>query len=143
MFHPRNRSSYVLAVALAITACQPAAQSSVDASGSSDSDDADPASRRHDAAVPADAGSRSDASIGDARLGDAAPGDARPPDAMAADAGTTTGGAGIVSCYTEGAPGNTCTLPIHCCFTNYSSQHDGFCMNTACTYGTIDCDGPD
>jgi hypothetical protein len=50
---------------------------------------------------------------------------------------------GTVSCYTEGEPDATCTLPVHCCFTNYSSQHDGRCTTSSCPYGTIDCDGPE
>ena len=51
--------------------------------------------------------------------------------------------AGSVSCYTEGAPAETCALPEHCCFSNYSAQHDGSCASTACSYGTISCDGPE
>ena len=61
------------------------------------------------------------------------------PDASSSSGGT----AGSVSCYTQGAPANTCTLPTHCCFSNYSAQHDGFCANNACTWGTISCDGPE
>jgi hypothetical protein len=57
------------------------------------------------------------------------------------DAGQTTGG--TVACYTEAAPTNTCSLPSHCCFTSYSAQHDGYCANAACSYGTISCDGPE
>jgi hypothetical protein len=60
-----------------------------------------------------------------------------------ADAAVTTSSAGSVSCYTEGAPSNTCTLPTHCCFSNYSAQHNGGCTTSACTWGTIDCDGPE
>jgi hypothetical protein len=51
--------------------------------------------------------------------------------------------AGSVSCYTEGAPATTCTLPVHCCFTNYSAQHNGTCTTQSCAWGTIDCDGPE
>jgi hypothetical protein len=58
------------------------------------------------------------------------------------DAGSG-GGTGVVSCYTEGSPGTTCTLPTHCCFSNYSSAHDGACTTAACTWGTIACDGPE
>ena len=58
------------------------------------------------------------------------------------DAGDTAGG-GTVSCYTEGAAANACSLPEHCCFTNYSAQHDGYCSNASCAYGTISCDGPE
>lgn len=64
--------------------------------------------------------------------------------ATAPDSSTTsTDPSGTITCYTEGAPANTCTLPVHCCFNNYSSQHDGYCTTSACTYGTIDCDGPE
>ena len=56
---------------------------------------------------------------------------------------TSTSQAGTVSCYTEGSPTNTCTLPVHCCFTNYSAQHNGYCSTSACSWGTIDCDGPE
>lgn len=61
------------------------------------------------------------------------------------DSGGSTGGAGagIVSCYTVGDPGATCTLPVHCCFSNYSSSHDGSCMTSSCSWGTITCDGPE
>jgi len=59
-----------------------------------------------------------------------------------ADAASTST-AGDVSCYTEGNPAQSCALPVHCCFSNYSSQHDGFCTTSACAYGTIDCDGPE
>ena len=50
---------------------------------------------------------------------------------------------GDLTCYTEGNPSQTCTLPVHCCFSNYSSQHDGYCTTDTCAYGTIDCDGPE
>jgi hypothetical protein len=60
---------------------------------------------------------------------------------LGVDAGGVTGG--TVTCYTEGAPANTCSLPVHCCFTNYSAQHDGSCTTAACSYGTITCDGPE
>lgn len=58
------------------------------------------------------------------------------------DAATTSSG-GTVSCYTEGAPSQSCSLPVHCCFSDYSSQHDGYCTSTGCAWGTIDCDGPE
>jgi hypothetical protein len=58
-----------------------------------------------------------------------------------------TGGDGVagsvISCFTEGNPSASCTLPTHCCFTNYSSQHNGACGTTACTWGTMTCDGPE
>ncbi len=59
-----------------------------------------------------------------------------------ADASSTTLG-GVIACYTEGAPSTTCTLPVHCCWTNYSSQHDGYCSTDACAWGTETCDGPE
>jgi hypothetical protein len=62
---------------------------------------------------------------------------AAPPDAP------ITTGAAIVSCYTEGLPSATCAAPQHCCFNNYSSEHDGACTTATCTYGTILCDGPE
>jgi hypothetical protein len=64
--------------------------------------------------------------------------------AVTADAATTsTDPAGTVTCYTEGAPATTCTLPVHCCFGNYSAQHDGYCTTDSCAWGTIACDGPE
>jgi hypothetical protein len=51
--------------------------------------------------------------------------------------------AGTVTCYTEGAPSNTCTLPVHCCFGNYTAQHNGYCTTASCGWGQIDCDGPE
>jgi hypothetical protein len=56
------------------------------------------------------------------------------------DASATTGD---ITCYTEGDPTATCTLPVHCCFSNYSSEHDGSCTTDACAFGTITCDGPE
>ncbi len=50
---------------------------------------------------------------------------------------------GTVSCYRESAPAAFCTLPTHCCFTNYSAQHNGACDTGPCAWGTIDCDGPE
>jgi hypothetical protein len=91
---------------------------------------------RHDAGV--DAHTTADASHTDA----AAP----HPDAMPPDAGNLPGGGGTtgaISCYTEGYPSTTCALPTHCCFTNYSAQHDGECTTSACAWGTMDCDGPE
>jgi hypothetical protein len=61
----------------------------------------------------------------------------------AAATGGSTDPSGTVSCYTEGAPSTTCTLPVHCCFSNYSAQHNGYCTTDTCTWGTIACDGPE
>lgn len=58
-------------------------------------------------------------------------------------AGSDAGTAGSVSCYSEGNPSAACTLPTHCCFTNYSAQHNGSCTSSSCTWGTINCDGPE
>jgi hypothetical protein len=62
--------------------------------------------------------------------------------AQTPDASSTSSG-GSVSCYTEGAPSNTCSLPVHCCFSNYSAQHNGYCTSDSCAWGTLDCDGPE
>jgi hypothetical protein len=48
-----------------------------------------------------------------------------------------------VSCYSQGAPSTTCTLPSHCCFSNFSAQHDGSCSGSTCAWGTVECDGPE
>ena len=50
---------------------------------------------------------------------------------------------GTVSCYSDGAPARVCTLPVHCCFSNYSASHNGYCTTSTCTWGTIGCDGPE
>ena len=57
------------------------------------------------------------------------------------DAATSSGGP--IACYTEGFPTQSCSAPDHCCFNNYSSQHDGYCTTSTCAYGTITCDGPE
>jgi hypothetical protein len=49
----------------------------------------------------------------------------------------------MISCYSQGAPTATCTLPTHCCFSNFSAQHNGTCETTSCAWGTIECDGPE
>jgi len=66
------------------------------------------------------------------------------PDAPAApspDAPPPSGDVVTVSCYSEGAPNTTCASPDHCCFTNYSSYHNGYCTTNACAWSTITCDG--
>jgi hypothetical protein len=57
----------------------------------------------------------------------------------------TTGstGAGVVTCYREGDPGATCSGSEHCCFSNYSAAHNGYCTTSTCAFGTINCDGPE
>lgn len=49
---------------------------------------------------------------------------------------------GVVACFTEGAPAQTCSPGVACNFNNYNSFHDGFCSNAyAQTYGLETCDG--
>jgi hypothetical protein len=85
----------------------------------------------------------------DAKAGDPPTTDAATPDAVVhdaatpVDAGSDPGVRGSVSCYSEIAPDNSCALPTHCCFTNYSAQHSGSCETASCSWGTIDCDGPE
>lgn len=73
--------------------------------------------------------------------GGSTPGD----DAAGGDGGTWTGNdagtPGVVSCYSEGAPTATCTLPSHCCFSNFTAAHNGACSSSTCSWGTIECDG--
>jgi hypothetical protein len=59
----------------------------------------------------------------------------------AGSSGTVTGQA--INCYSQGNPTATCTIPTHCCFSNFSAQHDGSCGTSACGWGTIECDGPE
>lgn len=118
MFSPRLRSSSALVIALALGACT---APGLDASGSSPDASGDPEiAARKRPPPPPDAATTSDACAG---------GDPSSP--------------GIISCYTEGSPTATCTLPVQCCFGNYSSQHDGYCSTSACSWGTITCDGPE
>ena len=143
MSDPRFRSSYLTAVMLVLGACAtPVTATGPDPDGDDAGDPEEAVRHPHrDAGVadahttPADATVHTDA---------AAP----HPDAMSPDAGTGGGGGGggtpgIVSCYTEGFPSTSCSLPTHCCFSNYSAQHDGECTSSACTWGTMDCDGPE
>ena len=65
------------------------------------------------------------------------------PDAAVSEPTPPSDPDGTISCYTQGAPSNTCTLPTHCCFTNYSAYHNGYCTNESCGWGTITCDGPE
>src|SRR5882672_3923889 len=126
IFVQRIRSSPALAVALALGAC------TAPPTG-------DPSSSAADAGVEIDIVSR-------VRRPPPPP----PPDACTTtpDASVPTGGGdpgqpGVFSCYTEGNPGATCSSPSHCCFSNYSSAHDGACSTAACTWGTESCDGPE
>ena len=66
----------------------------------------------------------------------------RRPDAPAAPAPDAPPSSGVtVSCYSEGAPSRTCASPDHCCFSNYSAQHNGYCTTDTCAWGAIYCDG--
>jgi len=124
------RSSFVAIIVFALGACESAAGSSIlDDNGDQDagvtSDDSTDFSKKHPA---------------DARM-------PPPADAPPADTGGGTvsnpGVPGVVSCYLEGYPRATCATPSHCCFGNYSAQHDGECSTSACVWGTISCDGPE
>lgn len=142
----RLRSSYALAIALVLAACSPPSQntSSPEADGGGGVEPDDSVDARHSPPPLRDAGTaHPDAGVD-------AP--ARPPDAAPADAGggsgsdaggSGTGQVGVVGCYADGFPDATCTLPTHCCFTNYSSAHNGSCTMDVCVYGTISCDGPE
>jgi hypothetical protein len=52
---------------------------------------------------------------------------------------------GVVACFTEGAPAQTCAPGSGCLFNNYNAFHDGYCTSTAPTayYGWETCDGPE
>jgi hypothetical protein len=127
-FNWRLRTSFAL-VALALGACAAPSSSADDPAASDDSGDPDSAARRHHPPPPPDA-----------RMADASSSDA------SGGGGGSSGdpaSAGVISCYVEGNPRATCTLPTHCCFSNYSSQHDGECSTSTCSWGTISCDGPE
>ena len=147
MFDPRFRSSYLLAIVLAIGACHSSSydtQFQPASDGGDDSFDTSEFARRDahgrpDAALP-----HRDAAV-DAALPhrDAAADAASPPPDAGGGSGGDAGVHGEVSCYTASRPTTTCTLPTHCCFSNYSWQHDGSCGSSSCSWGTIDCDGPE
>jgi hypothetical protein len=64
------------------------------------------------------------------------------PDAAAApDAPVPSGDVVTFSCYSEGAPDRVCGSPDHCCFSNYTAQHNGYCTTDECTWGMESCDG--
>jgi hypothetical protein len=126
IFDQRIRSSHALAVALALGACTAPSIG-------------DPSSSAGDAGVEIDIVSRV------RRPPPPPPPDAGTitPDASAPTGGGDPGQPGVFSCYTEGNPGAACSSPSHCCFSNYSSAHDGACSTSACTWGTESCDGPE
>jgi hypothetical protein len=162
----RFRSSCALVVVLALAACNAPAPGmppsdgsggvTADASGVARPDahgaDAAPAPTDAGGSTGADAGKPTGSDAGGSGGSDAggsggsdagSSGGSDAGGSGGSDAGGSGGGNGVISCYTEGNPGATCTLPTHCCFTQYSSQHDGTCATSACSYGTIDCDGPE
>lgn len=117
MFCPRTDRSLALAAALALAACTaPVETTMLDASG-----ELDTVERKQKPPPP-------------------------PPDAKPKPADACTGdpsSPGVVSCYAGYDPSGSCALPTHCCFGNYSAQHDGECSATQCVWGTISCDGPE
>jgi hypothetical protein len=73
-----------------------------------------------------------------------ATGDGAATDGAGSGSGSSTSIDGqLISCYSQGNPAATCTLPVHCCFSNFSAQHDGACGTSNCAWGTIECDGPE
>jgi hypothetical protein len=137
MSNSRSRSSCALIIALVLVAC---GSSSDGTQAPADADDE--LSRgslpyRDARTSPRDAHGAPDAHTDDA----AVPSDAG--GGTGGDGGGGIAGAGVVSCYSAYAPSATCALPTHCCFTNYSAEHAGSCATAACTWGTIDCDGPE
>jgi len=142
----RFQSSYALAIALVLAACSPPnSPSSPEADGGPSEGSDDSVDARHPP-PPKDAGTVHP----DAGVDAPAPPPADASGSSGSDAGSdagsgggNTGLAGIVACYASGSPNATCTLPTHCCFTNYSAQHDGSCTMDVCAFGTISCDGPE
>jgi hypothetical protein len=119
MFCPRTDRSLALAAALALAACAaPVETTLLDASGEFDT-----VERKQKPPPPP-------------------PPDAKPKPADACPA-PDPGVPGVVSCYAGYDPGGACALPTHCCFGNYSAQHDGECSASQCVWGTISCDGPE
>jgi hypothetical protein len=135
---PQLRSSFLVVIVLAAGACNaPAGPTILDDNGDQDAglpsdDNTLDQSRKH----PADARTPPPPPV-DGRSTDAQP----TPDA--GGGGGSPGVPGVVSCYLEGYPSTTCSAPTHCCFSNYSAQHDGECSTSSCAFGTIDCDGPE
>lgn len=136
MFDPRSRPSFALTGVLALAACQPSSSSGLppplDGAGQIIGL---PGPSAGDAGAPVDARGVQDAWNDPADAGGGT-GDAGGP-------GGDAGVSGSVSCYSDGFPDTTCALPTHCCFSNYNAQHSGACMTSACTWGTIECDGPE
>ncbi|HEX5504963.1 MAG TPA: hypothetical protein VFW96_20255 [Thermomicrobiales bacterium] len=124
---PAGRSDGATADAPQATgdAARPDASPPVDAGGAPDAWPPMDAGSAPDASPPMDAGSAPDAS---------------PP----MDAGSAPDAAGeTVACYAQASPDAACTSPDHCCFSNFDAHHNGACTTSACSWGTIDCDGPE
>ena len=121
-------------MALSLVACSSAYSDGTEAPGDASDTPRRGSSPHRDASMPSlDASNAPDAYTGDA----AATADGR---------GEPSGdepGSGVVSCYSAFAPTAMCALPTHCCFTNYGADHAGNCETAACSWGTIDCDGPE
>lgn len=64
-----------------------------------------------------------------------------PDAAVAVDAPVSSSDQVTFSCYSEGAPDRMCASPDHCCFSNYTAQHNGYCTTETCTWGAESCDG--
>lgn len=127
---PRLRSSYALAIALALGACtlptgDPTSSAELDAGVELDNVSRT-VKKPPPPPPPKDAGTKPDAGGGGGGAGDGDP---------------TL--AGVISCGTGYDPRATCATPTHCCFSNYSAQHDGECDATSCSWGTVSCDGPE
>ena len=134
------------ALALALASCSPPSSAGQATDGAGEHDDGPLASDAR-TSPPADAHGRPDAAADASPLPIDASGSPARDASAGSDASAADGGAGVpggtVACYTTSNPGAACTLPVHCCFTDYSSAHDGACATTACDWGTIDCDGPE
>jgi hypothetical protein len=136
MTNARSCSSFAVIIGLALVACQSPSEAMM---APVDADETAFGGRlpHHDAQLPPrDAHSAPDSRTADAAIGSDVGGE------PIGDGGGP-GGGGVVSCYSAFSPTATCALPTHCCFTNYSAEHAGSCDTDRCTWGTIECDGPE
>ena len=123
-----------LILALPLVACSSPYSEGTETPGDASETPRRGSSPHRDAQMPSqDAANAPDAYTGDAAVA---------PDGRGEPTGDEPGG-GVVSCYSPFAPSTTCALPTHCCFTNYGAEHAGSCDTAACSWGTIDCDGPE
>jgi len=124
MFDLHLRSSFALTIALALAAC-----THIDTGGATAldaGDEPDPISRKTRPPPPSDAGTKPPSDAGGS-----------------GGSGGDPSSAGVVACGFSGNPAATCAAPSHCCFGNYSAQHDGECTTLSCTWGSVACDGPE